>query len=110
MSITWKEMVNGVVLTGAPLSYYATPALAAATIQAATIYNPTGGALTVNFYKVPPARAADASTLICTRSIPAGATLPLNEAINHKLQAGTQIFASGNGMTLAVSGVEYVSE
>ena len=110
MAIAWKEMVNGVALTGAPATYYTTPVITAATIQAATIYNPTGGALTVNFYKVPTARAADATTLICTRSIPAGATVTLNETINHKLQAGTQIFASGNGMTLIVSGVEYVQE
>lgn len=110
MAITWKEMVNGVTLTGSAVAYYTTPALNAATIQAATAYNPTGGALVVNFYKVPAARAADATTLICTRSIPAGSTITLNETLNHKLQAATQIFASGAGLTLVVSGVEYVSE
>lgn len=110
MAITWREMVNGQAMTGVAVSYYTTPALNSATIQAATVYNPTGGALTVNFYKVPPARAADATTLVCSRSVPAGATVPLNETINHKLQAGTQIFATGNGMTLFVSGVEYLPE
>lgn len=110
MAITWREMVNGAAMTGSAVSYYVTPTLNTATIQAATVYNPTAGALTVNFYKVPVSRSADATTLICTRSVPSGATVALNETINHKLQAGTQLFATGNGMTLFVSGVEYIPE
>lgn len=110
MSIVWKELINGQILTGSPAAYYTAGALVSATIQAATIFNPTGGALTVSFYKVPTGRAADASTIICVRVVPSGASVQLNEAINHKLQAGTQIFASGTGMTLAVSGVEYIPE
>jgi hypothetical protein len=110
MAITWKEMVKAATLTGTSVSLYTAPALASGTIQAATVYNSTGAAIQVNIYKVPPGLAADATTMICTRSVPAGAVVQANEAINHKLQSGTQIFASGAGLTLNVSGVEYVPE
>ena len=109
MSITWREMVDGAI-TGSAVTYYTTPVATAATIQAATAYNPTGAPVTVIVYKVPVSRAADATTLICTRVVPAGASVMLNETINHKLEGGTQIFASGAGCTLTISGVQYVSE
>lgn len=109
MSITWKEMVSGAI-TGSVVGYYVVPLSTSATIQAATAYNPTGAPVTVNLYKVPTARAADATTLVCSRTIPAGATAMLNEAINHKLEEGTQISASGAGCTLTVSGVQYIPE
>jgi len=110
MAIKFVEMVNGQIMTGSPVSYYTAPALNAATVQAATVYNPSGAAAAVNIYKVPTSRSADASTLVCTRSVAAGATASLNEFINHKLQTGTQIFATGNGLTLFVSGVEFLAE
>jgi hypothetical protein len=109
MSITWKEMVSSAI-TGSAVTYYTAPVATAATIQAATAYNPTGSPVTVNVYKVPTARAADATTLICSRIVPAGATVTLNETLNHKLEAGSQLFASGAGCTLTISGVQYVAE
>lgn len=109
MSITWREMVTGAV-TGSPVSYYITPAATSATIQAASAYNPTGSPVTVVVYKVPNSRVADATTLVCTRNVPAGATVMLNELLNHKMAPGTQIFALGAGTTLTISGVEFVAE
>lgn len=110
MSIVWREMVAGATLTASAVSLYTASALTSATIQAATMNNPTGSPVTVNIYKVPAGMAADATTLICTRSVPAGAVVQANEAINHKLQTGTQIFASGLALTLNISGVEYIPE
>lgn len=110
MAIAWREMVAGATLTGSATSLYTTPALTAATIQAATIYNSTGAPITVLIYKVPSGKAADITTLISTRSVPAGATVIANEALNHKLQAATQLFATGSGLTLNISGVEYVPD
>ena len=66
--------------------------------------------MTINLYKVPSGLAADATTKICTRIVPAGAVVMLNEAINHKLEGGTQLFADGLALTLNISGVEYVAE
>lgn len=110
MSIKFKEMVAGQTLTAAAVSYYAAPTLTSATIQAATVYNPTGAPVTVLIYKVPSGGSANASTLISTRAIPAGASLTPIEAINHKLEPGTQIFATGLALTLNVSGIEYIPE
>ena len=110
MSIAWKEMVAGATLTGVSTTFYTAPALTAATIQAATAYNSTGAPITLSIYKVPVGKGADITTLICTRSVPAGTTVQANETLNHKLQAGTQIFAVGNGLTLNISGVEYIPE
>jgi hypothetical protein len=110
MSIKYKEMVRATSLTGTPTSLYAAPSLASAAIHAATAYNPTAGALTVDLYKVPAGLAADATTKIGTRTIPAGALIQIHEAINHKLESGTQIFAAGAGLTLNVSGVEYIPD
>lgn len=108
MSIKWKEMVAGATLSGAATQVFITPALSSETIQQATVYNPTGAPVTFSLYKVPAGLAVDNSTLICTRSIPAGQCVQANEAINHKLQAGTALWALGTGLTLNISGVEYV--
>lgn len=110
MSVAFKEMIKGQALTGTPTAYYAAPTGTSATIQAATVSNATGGVVTVDLYKVPPAGAAAGTNKIATRSVPAGQTLTLNDAINHKLEPGSQLFAAGNGLGLTVSGVEYVPE
>lgn len=110
MAVTFKEMVSAQTLTAAAVSYYTAPALTSASIQAATVFNPTGAAVAVTIYKVPAAGAANASTTICTRSVPAGATIQPNELINHKLEPGSQIFALGLALTMNISGVEYIPD
>lgn len=110
MSIAWREMIKGATLTGSPVALYTAPGLAMAAIQAATVNNPTGGALTFDLYKVATGLAADATTKICSRSVPAGAVVQAIESINHKLAPGTQLFAAGAGLTLNISGVEYIPE
>lgn len=110
MSIKFKEMVAAQTLTAAPVAYYTAPTLTSATIQAATVYNPTGAPVTVLIYKVPSGGSAGSPTLISTRAIPAGQTLSPIETINHKLEPGTQIFATGLALTLNISGIEYIPE
>lgn len=110
MSIIWREMVVGAALNATIDPFYIAPSITSASIQAVSVYNPTGAPLTFSLYKVPNGSAAGNATLICTRSVPAGSLVMANEAINHKLQPGTQLYASGNGLTMNISGVEYVPE
>lgn len=108
MSIAWKEMTSGATLTAVPTAQYSTPAGTSATIQAVSAFNPTAAPVTFAMYRVPTGKAADSTTCICTRVIAAGALIQGHEAINHKLAEGSRIMASGLGLTLNISGVEYV--
>lgn len=110
MSIKFKEMVKGATLTGAAVSLYTAPSLTSASIQAAVAYNPTGSPVTVLIYKVPSGLVADNTTLISSRAVGSGLTIQPIELINHKLEPGTQLFAAGTGLTLNISGVEYIPE
>jgi hypothetical protein len=108
MAMKWREIISGATLSAAPVSLFTAPTLTYETIQQATVYNPTGAPITFALYKVPTGLTPVAGTLICTRSVAAGQCIQANEAINHKLEPGTQLFASGLALTLNVSGVEYV--
>lgn len=110
MAVNFKEMVTGATLTGSAVSYYTAPSLTSGSIQAATAYNPTGSPVTILVYKVPSAGAAGSPNLVCSRAVPAGATVMLNELINHKLAPGSGIYASGLALTMNISGVEYVPD
>ncbi len=110
MATTYREMISSATLTAAAVSLYTAPSLTAAAIHAASASNGTGAAVLVNLYKVAASGAANASTLIAQRTVPAGGVVTLHDAINHKLEPGTQIFALGAGCGLNVSGVEYVKE
>lgn len=110
MGIKYKEMISGQVLTGTPTAYYVAPAGTQATIQAATVSNPTAGVLTVDLHKVPAGGAASGTNKIASRTLPSGAVATLHDAINHKLESGTQLMAAGAGCGLTVSGVEYIPE
>jgi hypothetical protein len=110
MTTTYKELVKGASLTGTAASLYAAPTATYAAIHAASANNPTGGVLTLNVYKVPSGRSADATTRIASKNIAAGVTAQFPELVNHKLEPGTQIFADGNGCSISVSGIEYVKD
>lgn len=108
--INYREMVAAQTLTATATSYYTAPTNTSASIQAVTVNNPTAGAVVVNLYKVPAAGAASGANKIATRTVPAGQTITLFDALNHKIQAGNQLFADGNGLGLNISGVEYIPE
>lgn len=107
MTTKYREMVAAATLTGSAASYYTTPGLTYAAIHAASVNNPTGAAVTVNIYKVPTSKAADATTKIASKSVGPG-TIQFPEIVNHKLEPGTQLFADGLACTLNISGVEFI--
>lgn len=106
--INYTEMVSAVVLTATPTSCYTAPVSTMAAVHACTAVNPTGAAVTVNIYRVTAGAAMATPCRIASRTIPAGQTLSLIDAINHKLAPGSQLFADGAGCGLNVSGVEYL--
>lgn len=110
MPTTYKELVKAATLTGTAASLYTAPASTSAAIHAAAVNNPTAAAVTVNVYKVPTSLAADGTTKIASKAVPAGVPISLTDLINHKLEPGTRIFADGAGCTLNISGVEWIQE
>lgn len=102
--INWKQLSQA-VLAGAAASLYTAPAQTSAAIHQATAWNPTAGVITVKVFIG--ATAADATT-VWSMNVPAGQSVQIPQLIGHKLQAGQQLFASGAGVTLTVSGAENV--
>lgn len=109
MALSYKTIVKAAALTGSAASVYTAPALTSTAINAATVSNPTGGAVTVEIHLVPVAGSATSGNRIASKSIPAGRVLPISEVIGHKLETGMQLFAVGNGLALTVSGSEYIA-
>jgi hypothetical protein len=102
--IKWKQIAQA-VLAGSATSLYTAPAQTTAAIHQATAWNPTGGVVTVKV--MIGATAADATT-VWNVNVPAGASVQIPQLIGHKIPAGQQLFASGTGVTLTVSGAENV--
>lgn len=105
--LKYAELIASATLTGAAASYYTAPASVQAAIHAVSASNPTGGAVTVNIYRVTTGGTATSANRIASRVIPAGGTASIPDAVNHKLAPGSQIFADGAGCALNISGVEY---
>jgi len=107
--ITWKQLFQA-VLTGSPVSEYTAPAGTTTAIHQATAWNPTGAVVTLKIYIVPAGGSAADATTVWSTNVPAGSSVQIPQIIGHKLQAGQQIDASGNGVTLTVSGAENVQQ
>lgn len=107
--ITWKQLCQS-VLTGTAAAVYAAPNGTATAIHQASAWNPTGGVVTLKLYIVPAAGAAADATTVWSTNVPAGASVQIPQIIGHKLQAGMQLYASGLGVTLTVSGAENVQQ
>lgn len=105
--ITWKQFCQS-VLTGTAASTYAAPAATASAIHQASAWNPTGAVVVLKLYIVPAAGAAADATTVWLANVPAGQSIQVPQLIGHKLQAGQQIYASGAGVTLTISGAENV--
>lgn len=106
--IRYAELVVGQTLTVSPLSYYTAPASTQTAVHAVTVSNPTGAPVAVNLYRVPVGGTPAPSNKIASRTLAAGQTATLHDAINHKLATGSALYADGLGCTLNVSGVEYI--
>ena len=105
--ITWKQLCQS-VLAGTS-AVYAAPALTTTAIHQATAWNPSASAVAVKIFIVPAAGAAADATAVWLTSVPAGTSVQIPQIIGHKLQAGQQLYASGTGVTLTVSGAENVA-
>ena len=106
-----KALVESVQLGTAVASYYTTSNKVKALIMRMTACNTSGAAVTLTVYFTPPgASPSAANALIWGKSIAAGATADIYQAVNHVLEtAGTQIqaFASAaSALTFRVSGYE----
>lgn len=105
MTTIYKELVKAATLTGTAASLYTAPGLTYAAIHAASVNNPTGAAVTVNFYK---GAVGNATTRIASKAVQANATGQFPELVNHKLEPGSQIWGDGLACNVNISGVEYL--
>lgn len=105
--ITWKQLCQS-VLAGVAAGIYTAPAATAAAIHQASAWNPTGAVVVLKVYITPANGAASDATTVWSMNVPAGQSVQVPQLIGHKLQAGQQLFASGGGVTLTVSGAENV--
>lgn len=108
MTITWK-VLGQAQLTGGNSAVYTAPASTRATVTAAQVWNPTSGNVTVDVYLLKVAGAAGDGTKIERIVLPAGTSRTVFGLINHKVEPGGSIVASGAGVTLTISGAESVA-
>lgn len=105
MAVNWKTLYQG-VLTGTPAAVYSPGAALQGAIHAASIWNPTAGALQLDVYLVPNGGSAADATRIAKVSVPATTAVPVSDIINHKVVNPSALYAAGNGMTLTITGAE----
>lgn len=108
MTITWKTLAQ-VTLTGSIASVYAPPDSATrASVSAAQLYNPTGGAVVVDIYLMPSSGTPGDANKIDRITVPAGESKTVFGLINQKVNPLGSIRASGSGVVLTISGSESV--
>lgn len=109
MAINPKKLAGGTITTGAA-AYYTAASAVKARIDAFTVTNYSGTAATFSVWLVPTGGSADDTNIIVkARSIAAGASGRVLEAIGQWIEGGgtIQMLASdGSAITIAVSGVE----
>jgi hypothetical protein len=105
--INWKQLSQA-VLTGSAAAQYTAPALTNAAIHQVSAWNPGASPVALKLYIVPAAGAAADATTVWSVNVPAGQPVQVPQMIGHKIPAGSALYASGNGVTLTVSGAENV--
>lgn len=109
MAINVKRLVSGSQLTTSAATYY-TATNVRAQIQAMTLTNTSGGAVTATVHLVPSGGSASASNCILSaKSLAAGESYKVIEAIGQTLESGGTIQAlasSATSITLVASGIE----
>ena len=109
MAINLKRLVAGSQLTAVAATYY-TATNVRTQIQAMTLTNTTAGAVTATVYLVPSGGSATASnTILSAKSLAAGESYKVIEAIGQTLEAGGTIQALASAATsisMVASGVE----
>lgn len=108
MAITWKTL-GQTVMTGSVATIYSGPdAVTRTSVSAAQLWNPTGAPVTCNVYLVPSGGSATDATQVDRVIVPAASARTVFGLINQKVNPGASIRASGNGVTITVSGSESV--
>ena len=107
MAITWKTLGQA-VLTAGNTTMYTGPAGTRASVSAAQLWNPTGAPVTVSVYLLKSGGSVSDGTKVDSISVPAASAKTVFGLINQKVEPGGSIVATGNGVTLTISGSESV--
>lgn len=112
MAITFKKFVDGTQLATTSSTLYTAPANTTSQIQDVTVCNTSTGAKTVTFYVVENGgSAADATTVIDTKSIAANETKTLSDLTGFVLEAGDTLrglASAATSVSVQASGIEIV--
>lgn len=106
MSTTVKNIADA-VLTGSLAAVYTVPTGTRAVIRAAVLTNTTGAPVDATV-DINPRTSGTARVVIDSRTLADEESYLCPELINQVLEAGGVLRASGNGVTLMVSGAEIV--
>lgn len=107
MTITWKTLGQA-VMTAGNTTLYPAPNGTRASVSAAQLWNPTGAPVTVSVYLLKSGGVVGDATKVDSISVPAGGARTVFGLINQKVEPGGSIVATGNGVTLTISGSESV--
>ena len=108
MAVNRKQLIEPQALTGSVATIYTVPALFNTQLAAVTVSNPTAGAVALTLHIVPDGGTADATNkVIPAKTLAANETYICPELTAQTLPAGTTIQASGLGLVVFASGVEF---
>lgn len=99
MTIAYKQAYNDTLIAGSN-TLYTTPAGALAQVRAFTAHNPTAAPVELTVL-------VDGNQFV-KKTIAADATLVLSELLNHQVNAGQVVAATGTGLNLILSLAEVV--
>ncbi|MFA9203857.1 MAG: hypothetical protein ACEQSD_07655 [Flavobacteriales bacterium] len=99
MTTTYKQAYNGTLAAGSNTLYTA-PASTLAQVRALTAHNPTAAAVSLTI-------SVNAVQLV-NKSIAAGVSVVVSELLNHQVNAGQVVAATGTGLNLILSLAEVV--
>ena len=108
MAVNRKQLIEPQALTATVATVYTVPALFTTQLSAVTVSNPTAGAVALDLHIVPSGGSADATNkVIPAKTLAANETYTCPEMTAQTLPAGTTIQASGLGLVVFASGVEF---
>lgn len=110
MTVKLKRLVAGSQIAASATTYYTATNLTAR-IDACTLTNTTGGAVTVTMHLVPSGGTADATNIILSaHPVPAGGSYIVPGALGQAIESGGTLQAlasAATSVTIVVSGIEY---
>lgn len=108
MAVNRKQLIAPQALTGTVATVYTVPALFTTQLSAVTVSNPTAGAVALGLHIVPSGGSVGAANkVIPAKALAANETYTCPELTAQTLPAGTTIQASGSGLVIFASGVEF---